>query len=86
MITQILKPWQMYFDGAAKPTGAGILFVSPQEYILSSSFYLGRACTNNTAEYEALIMGLELALRFNITRLDGFGDSELVVKQLTTEY
>ena len=31
-------------------------------------------------------MGLELALKFRIRRLDVYGDSELIIKQLTTEY
>ena len=63
-----------------------IFFISPQKDILPYSFYLGKVCTNNAAEYEALIMGLELALKFKIRHIEIFGDSELVIKQMTTEY
>ncbi len=43
-------------------------------------------CTNNEAEYKALIMGLENAINLNIAELSCFLDSELVVKQLNGEY
>ncbi|KAK9017422.1 hypothetical protein V6N11_079901 [Hibiscus sabdariffa] len=54
--------------------------------ILPYSFYIGKVCTNNAAEYEALIMGLELALKFKIRHIEIFGNAELVIKQMTTEY
>eukprot|EP00253_Pinus_taeda_P022838 PITA_22838 len=38
-------------------------------------------CTNNTAEYKALVQGLYKAIRLNIKYLQVFGDSEIVVKQ-----
>jgi ribonuclease HI len=37
-------------------------------------------CTNNTAEYEALLQGLRKALDMNIQNLVVFGDSEIVVR------
>ncbi len=46
---------------------------------------LGRA-TNNRAEYEALVMGLEEARRRGVTALVVRLDSELIVKQLRGEY
>lgn len=42
--------------------------------------------TNNFAEYKALIIGLEMALRNEITHLSVFLDSELIVKQISREY
>eukprot|EP00253_Pinus_taeda_P024750 PITA_24750 len=38
-------------------------------------------CTNNIAEYEALVQGLYKAIRLNVKYLQVFGDSEIVVKQ-----
>ena len=35
--------------------------------------------SNNTAEYEALINGLRIAIELGIRRLDVRGDSQLVV-------
>jgi ribonuclease HI len=42
--------------------------------------------TNNIAEYQALIAGLKIALRYQPNRLICHLDSELVVKQLNGEY
>lgn len=42
--------------------------------------------TNNRAEYGALIIGLEMALELGLKHLEVFGDSQLVIKQLTNEY
>lgn len=43
-------------------------------------------CFNKTTEYEAIIVGLELALQIQITSLTIYGDSELIVKQLCGDY
>lgn len=42
--------------------------------------------TNNVAEYQALLSGLEMALRRGVSRLTVFLDSELVVRQVTGRY
>ncbi len=42
--------------------------------------------TNNQAEYQAIIAGLEAALSHGAEEVDCFLDSELVVKQLKREY
>jgi len=47
--------------------------------------YLGTR-TNNEAEYEALILGLETARKLGMRRLRISLDSELVVKQLQGSY
>jgi ribonuclease HI len=47
--------------------------------------YIGKA-TNNVAEYQALIAGLEIALDRGVERLDVFLDSELVVRQVNGRY
>ena len=39
-------------------------------------------CTNNTAEYEALIQGLKKAIEFKVKNLKVYGDSEIIVKQV----
>ena len=49
------------------------------------SDFIGKA-TNNVAEYEALIAGLEVALDRGVERLDVFLDSELVVRQVNGQY
>jgi ribonuclease HI len=47
--------------------------------------YIGKA-TNNQAEYQAIILGLEKAVELNVSEAECLLDSELVVKQLNQEY
>ncbi|XP_015078307.1 uncharacterized protein LOC107022114 [Solanum pennellii] len=64
MLIEVQPPWKMYFDGAAHRggAGAGMVFITSQEEILPFSFTLKKCCSNNVAEYEALILGLEMAV------------------------
>ena len=43
-------------------------------------------CSNNEAEYEALIAGLKILRKLNAKRISVYGDSELVIKQVRGEY
>jgi ribonuclease HI len=43
-------------------------------------------CTNNLAEYEVVRRGIELLLESGVEAVEVFGDSKLVVSQLTEEY
>lgn len=53
--------------------------------ISESGKYIGIA-TNNVAEYSALILGLEKAIDLDVTEIDCFSDSELMVRQLNGQY
>jgi ribonuclease HI len=77
-------------DGAARgnpgDAGAGAAIVDENGAVVQEmSRYLGRA-TNNVAEYEALLMGLEALLASGKTRITVQSDSQLLVRQLTGEY
>ncbi len=43
-------------------------------------------CTNNVAEYRALLAGLEIAQKAGAQELEVLADSELLVKQVRGEY
>ncbi|XP_077215661.1 uncharacterized protein LOC143850289 [Tasmannia lanceolata] len=75
--------WSMYFDGAVNKQGRGIgvVLVSPRKEYTPISIKLQFECTNNMAEYEACIAGLEAALVLNIQDIDVFGDSILIICQ-----
>jgi len=80
----------LYTDGGARgnpgPAGVGaVLLSSSGDVVDELADFIGVA-TNNVAEYQALIAGLELALDRDVERLDVFLDSELVVRQLNGQY
>lgn len=84
------KRLRVFSDGAARgnpgPAGAGAVIESADgEVIERLGRYLGVA-TNNQAEYEGLILGLERALELGATEIEVFADSELLVRQLRGEY
>ncbi|XP_058218306.1 uncharacterized protein LOC131329231 [Rhododendron vialii] len=64
--------WQMTVDGASNVNGAGarIVLVSPSGTVHESVVSIGYPATNNEAEYEALIVGLQLALRHDADSFD----------------
>jgi len=82
--------WRLFTDGASKgnpgPAGAGWVLTSDQD---SDSFkeckFLGQA-TNNEAEYQALILGLQQALSYGVQEIKIYMDSELLVRQLNGDY
>jgi ribonuclease HI len=39
-------------------------------------------CTNNTTEYEACIISLEVALELKVKKLEVYGDSMLIICQI----
>ena len=65
---------------------AEVVFMSPQRQILPYSFRLSELCSNNIAEYQALIIGLQMAVYMEITTLKVYGNSKLIINQLLTEY
>ncbi|CAL2270628.1 unnamed protein product [Prunus armeniaca] len=80
--------WTMYFDGSSTETrsGAGVVIESPQGQRWQFAFQLDFKCTNNQAKYEALIIGFEILKEIKATRILVYGDSQLVINQLTGEY
>jgi ribonuclease HI len=59
--------------------GAGILFISPRGGQLKYALQLVFPSSNNAAEYEALIHGLNIVVSLDIKRLMVYGDSLVVM-------
>jgi ribonuclease HI len=76
--------WTLYFDGSVMKTGAGadLLFISPLGEHMRYALCLHFPVSNNMAEYEALLCGLQIAIETCIKRLDVRGDSQLVIDQV----
>lgn len=76
-------------DGGARgnpgPAGAGFVIEVDGRTVCRGGRYLGEV-TNNVAEYEALIWGLENVLALGHSGVHVFADSELMVKQLNGAY
>ena len=79
-----LVPWRLYFDGSVcdDGQGVGIVYISPHGDVFEASCRLEYFCTNNQAEYEALLFGLEMMVAVGATHVEAFGDSLLIVQQV----
>jgi ribonuclease HI len=80
--------WKMYFDGSLKlqGAGAGILFIDPGGEQLKYALQLLFPASNNAAEYEALIYGLNIAMSLSIKKLMVYGDSLVVISQINKDW
>lgn len=80
---------RLHADGASRgnpgPAAAAFVLLDGEREVGRGSRYLGRR-TNNEAEYEALIDGLEAARQQRPERLEVLLDSELLVMQLSGRY
>lgn len=76
-------------DGGSRgnpgPAGAGFVVQSNGETVCRGGRFLG-VRTNNVAEYEALISGLECALALGYDDVTVYADSELLVRQMNGQY
>jgi len=79
----------VYFDGGSRgnpgPAAIGWVIVTSNGIVAEDGETIGTA-TNNQAEYEALIAGLEAARDYGYDEVHVRGDSELIVKQVRGEY
>jgi len=89
-MSELADEWLLMVDGAARgnpgDAGCGAVILDKNGTVKQElSRYLGHA-TNNVAEYEGLIMGLEALLKLGKKRIRVQSDSQLLVRQLNGEY
>jgi ribonuclease HI len=82
--------YTLFFDGCSKgnpgPGGSGAVIYHNNVEIWSNHKFIGENVTNNVAEYNGLILGLNEAVKKNIKHIHVKGDSLLVIKQMRGEY
>ncbi|XP_028123762.1 uncharacterized protein LOC114320886 [Camellia sinensis] len=80
--------WTLSFDGAAAggKGGTEIVLTRKSGEKLYLSYKLDFHCSNNEAEYEALIWGLIAAEKHSIKKIQIQGDSKLIVKQVSRQF
>jgi ribonuclease HI len=77
-------------DGGSRgnpgPGAIGVVLEDPDGAVLEEVSRVIGVCTNNVAEYRALLAGLDVAKKAGAQELEVLADSELLVKQLRGEY
>jgi ribonuclease HI len=83
-----IHPWKLFFDGSACREGqsVGVVLISLRGAIFETSTHLEFFCTNNQAEYEAILLGLEILTFMGVKHIEAVGDSLLVVQQVVGVY
>ena len=83
-----LPIWRLSVDGAANAqgSGAGLILTSLDGIDVEYALKFGFQASNNKAEYEAVIIGLNLTHSLEADQLEVCGDSQLVVKQIKDSY
>lgn len=81
----------IYIDGGARgnpgPAAAGVLIHEgdPSAPLHEGGYFLGRM-TNNMAEYQGLLIALELAVQTGADEISVHSDSQLLVRQIEGKY
>ena len=76
-----LPIWRLSVDGDANAQGSGVrlILTSPDEIDTEDALKFGFQASNNEAEYEVFIDGLNLAHFMEADQLEVSNDSQLVV-------
>ncbi|XP_004296026.1 PREDICTED: uncharacterized protein LOC101306711 [Fragaria vesca subsp. vesca] len=75
--------WELHVDGSSnnRLSGAGIIITDPEGHFYEYALRFEFKTSNNIAEYEALIAGIQLYRELGALHIHIFSDSQLVVNQ-----
>ena len=81
-------PWTLFFDGSSckQGGGIGIVIISPRGASFKFALPTEPMITNNQAQYEAVLKGLQLLHEVKAKSIEVFGDSQLIINQLIGLY
>ena len=84
----LFSTWKLFVDGASNVQGseAGLILTSPEGIDIEYALRFGFCTSNNEAEYEAVIAGLNLTHSLEVDQLEVYSDSQLVVRQIEDTY
>lgn len=82
------EQWSIYTDGSSnkRAGGAGVVIETPQGDTIQCMIRLDFPTTNNEAEYEALVVGLDLAKAAGAQNIIAHCDSQVVTSQIKGDY
>uniref|UniRef100_A0A803M6F7 RNase H type-1 domain-containing protein n=1 Tax=Chenopodium quinoa TaxID=63459 RepID=A0A803M6F7_CHEQI len=82
------KPWTMFFDGSSRRelAGDGIVTYSPSGVVTKMTITFSTQCTNNRAEFEAMVIVLRTLKDTGVTRVKVLSDYQWVIAQVNKEY
>ncbi|XP_074290729.1 uncharacterized protein LOC141617427 [Silene latifolia] len=82
------RVWTLYIDGAsnARGVGVGLVLRSPKDDMMVHAVRCEFNATNNKAEYEALILGMQMTQGIKVRNLRVYSDSLFVVNHVNNEY
>ena len=80
--------WILNVDGASRQTGAGLglQLEALTGEVIEQAIRLDFLSSNNEAEYEAIIVGLDLTISVSLEKIITRSDSQLVVGKVNDEY
>ncbi|XP_030939649.1 uncharacterized protein LOC115964491 [Quercus lobata] len=80
--------WNIYTDGSSNKQagGAGVVLISPEVNRIECMIQLKFSTSNNEAEYEALIAGLDLARVAGAKNMTIHCDSQVITGQVNGSY
>ncbi|XP_021638848.2 uncharacterized protein LOC110634209 [Hevea brasiliensis] len=80
--------WEMYFDGAVNLSDNGIraILISTGRKHFPVAVKLNFESTNNVAEYEAYVSGLQAAIEMKVKKLEVYRDFTLIIYQVKGEW
>ncbi|XP_073138302.1 uncharacterized protein [Henckelia pumila] len=80
--------WRVFVDGASGigGSGVGIILISPAQEKIEIAVKLDFQASNNEAEYEAVIAGMQRARDVGVSHIIIYSDSQLVVQQVNKTF
>ena len=82
----LINSVDLFTDGGCRgnpgPGALGVIIKDPKGKLLHEHSQVLKKCTNNQAEYAALIVDLRLCTKFTKNKVCCFSDSQLIINQM----